>query len=198
MQQGSSPGVHAPPWGGHHAQLCQRRGCLCRARVPPQVLVSAGAGTGPCGWAAQGATGLDLALRMPTASRASGWTGCAAASPQAQPGALGLCPFPGPGGGTGASSCQRPGLSALPPATWAGGWRGGRVCQLPVPGHCGPGGLLPRDRRGGCSCPVSHLHPCPLARCRGVIFATECAVPLDSGGLQGLCYRREAETQACG
>ena len=46
---------------------------------------------------------VDLALRMPTASRAGGWTGCAATSPQAQPRALGLGPFPDPGGGTGAS-----------------------------------------------------------------------------------------------
>lgn len=59
MQQGSSPGCHAPPWGGHRARLCQRRGCPCRAAgpVPPRVLASAGTGTGLRGWAVQGGQG---------------------------------------------------------------------------------------------------------------------------------------------
>lgn len=61
-----------------------------------------------------------------------------------------------------------------------------RVCQSET--------SAPSERGGECSCPVSHLHPCPLACCWRVIFAEECAIPLDSGRLQGLCYRQEAET----
>jgi len=146
-----------------------------------------------------GRTGLDLPLGMPVASRDSGWTGCAAAHSQGAtcPGAV---PVPWPWGwhrGRPTGSCRGLGLPALPPATWAGGWRDGHACRVSVPGCCGAGGLLPGERSGGCSCPVSHLHPCPLARCRGVIFAEECAVPSDSGGLWGLCYRREAESRAC-
>lgn len=71
------------------------------------------------------------------------------------------------------------------------------LCLQP-PGHgactVAPGAGSPPGAQGTgqgssvCSCPVSHLHPCPLSCCRGVIFAEECAVPSDSRGLQGLCY----------
>lgn len=199
MQQGSSPGCHAPPWGGHHARLCQRRGCLCRAAwpVPARVLVPAGGGTGSPG---AGQCRGDRAGPGPHDARSQqgrwvDWL-CSRQSPSTatHPGAV---PIPWTWGwhqGQPTGSCRRPRLPALPPATWAGGWRGGHACRVPIQGHCGPGGLLLGEQSSGCSCPVSHLYPCPLACCRGVIFAEECAVPSDSGRLQGLCYRREAET----
>lgn len=65
-----------------------------------------------------------------------------------------------------------------------------QLCLMPLwcRAHCGamplvPFGALGAGRGAVCSCPVSHLHPCPLSRCRGVIFAEECAVPSDSRGL---------------
>lgn len=80
---------------------------------------------------------------------------------------------------------------ALPAATWAYGAR-----TVPPGAGSPPGAVGTGQGSSVCSCPVSHLHPCPLSRCRGVIFAEECAVPSDSRGLQGLCYTREAETRA--
>lgn len=85
-------------------------------------------------------------------------------------------------------------LSGLPPTIWAGG---GAVSTHGRSLSWGTAYMEVSKQSSGCSCPVIHLHPCPLACCWGVIFDEECAIHSDSGRLQGLCYRQEAESWAC-